>query len=703
MVDRAGQQIGHYRLIRLLGKGGFGEVYQAEHQLLRREQAIKILLESHFSDPAFRQRFINEAQILAKLDHPNIVHVDELGMQENMIYLVMPYIGGGTLQDRLRKHTPPLPLAEVSRYLEDTCAALGYAHQRGVVHLDLKPGNLLLHEDGRLLLSDFGLAHLIKEGAVQGGVSLAFGTPFYMAPEHLHGLPDPRSDLYALGVILFQMLSGRHPFDGSTPEAVIVKHLTEPPPLVRAIRPDLPLGLERVLGKALAKAPDMRYQTAGEMLADVKAALANQPSPLRSIAPAVFPSPTPPLGMSPVVFQSPTPQAAAPAPQMPVPPSPYAPPYFAPTVQTPHTPPASPPVAPQNPAANQPGVAPNTIIRVRGPLSGPPAAQPPPPPPMPPRAMPTPPQPQTRYAMPVQPPRPPGTLICTYRGHSDMVYVVAWSPDGRRLASASKDKTAQVWDVFTAGSIYSYKHPLAVEALAWSPDGKMLATGSADHLVQVWSDATRGTLYTYRGHTSSRSRVQGVAWASDGRRIASWGKEKTVQVWEALNGANVFVYRGHSDDVGAVAWSPDGQRLASGSDDQTVRIWYPAPVDTLRTYSAHSKAVRAVAWSPDGRLIVSASEDKTVRVWETTSGNTILIYRGHDSKAVSAVAWSPDGRRIASAGSDGAVQVWDATSGGNGYTYRGHTQEVYSLAWSPDGTRIASASKDKTVQVWQAG
>jgi|GEM_PF-2943560 len=693
MVDRAGQQIGNYRLIRLLGKGGFGEVYQAEHQLLRREQAIKILLESHFSDPAFRQRFITEAQILAKLDHPNIVHVDGLGMQENMIYLVMPYIGGGTLQDLLRKRTTPLPLAEVSRYLEDTCAALGYAHQRGVVHLDLKPGNLLLHEDGRLLLSDFGLAHLIKEGAVQGGASLAFGTPFYMAPEHLHGLPDPRSDLYALGVILFQMLSGRHPFDGSTPEAVIVKHLMEPPPLVRAIRPDLPLELEAVLGKALAKSPDMRYQTAGDLLADVKAALANQPSPLRGLSPAGFPVPMPLPG-------------SAPAPSSMVAPI-FPPPIFAaPTVQTPHTPPASPPVAPQIPAANPPGVAPNTIIRVRGPLTAQqapqPQPQPQPPPHTPPRAMPTPPQPQPRYAMPVQPPRPLGTLICTYRGHSDSVHVVAWSPDARRLASASKDKTAQVWDSFTAGSIYAYQHALAVEALAWSPDGRMLVTGSADHLVQVWSDTTRGTLYTYRGHVGSRSHVQGVAWSSDGRRIASWGNEKTVQVWEALNGASVFVYRGHADDIGAVAWSPDGQRLASGSEDDTVRIWYPAPVDTLLTYSAHSKAVRAVAWSPDGRLIASASQDKTVRVWDAASSNTILIYRGHDSK-VGAVVWSPDGRRIASAGSDGAVHLWDAATGGNGYIYRGHAQEVSSLSWSPDGSRMASASKDKTVQVWQAG
>jgi len=275
----SGQKLGDkYLLGDLLGKGGFGAVYQAHYLLLNRPQAIKILLEEHFSDPRFLDRFLREARTLAALDHPNIVHVDELGVQGSLIYLVMPYLSRGTLQDLLNARGEPLPLEEVDRALSQICAALDYAHAQGVVHLDLKPLNLLVHQDGRLLLSDFGLAHLMKEGAVQGGTSLSFGTPTYMAPEHLRGQPDWRSDLYALGIILYQMLTGHPPFAGSTPEAVMLKHVMDPPPSLRAARPDLPAALESVLAKALAKQPEDRYQRASDLLSDFRAALTGQMS-----------------------------------------------------------------------------------------------------------------------------------------------------------------------------------------------------------------------------------------------------------------------------------------------------------------------------------------------------------------------------------------------------------------------------------------
>ncbi len=267
---------GKYLLGELLGKGGFGAVYKAENQLLRRQQAVKVLLEEHFSDGKFRDRFLREARTLGALDHASIVHVDDIGMEGNLIYLVMPYISGGTLQDILKARSGPLRLDEVTRYLEQICSALGYAHAQGVVHLDLKPLNLLVHRDGRLLLSDFGLAHLMEQGAIEGGTSLQFGSPLYMAPEHFEGKPGQRSDLYALGVILYQMLTGRRPFEASTPVAVMRKHLTEPPPSLHAARPDLPVALDAVIAKALAKQPAQRYGRAGELLFDYRAALGGQ-------------------------------------------------------------------------------------------------------------------------------------------------------------------------------------------------------------------------------------------------------------------------------------------------------------------------------------------------------------------------------------------------------------------------------------------
>jgi serine/threonine protein kinase len=273
----SGQRLGDkYLLGALLGQGGFGVVYQAQHILLNRPQAIKILLEQHFTNPKFRERFLREARTLAALDHPNIVHVDDFGLEGTHAFLVMPYIGGGTLQGTLKARRGPLGLNEVWRALEQICAALDYAHARHVVHLDLKPLNLLLHEDRRLLLTDFGLAHLMEQGAVEGGTSLAFGTPSYMSPEHFDGQPGQQSDVYALGVILYQMLTGRLPFEGSTPRAILLKVLAEAPPPLGSVRPDLPPGLEGVVNKALAKQIAGRYQTAGELLADFKAAMAGR-------------------------------------------------------------------------------------------------------------------------------------------------------------------------------------------------------------------------------------------------------------------------------------------------------------------------------------------------------------------------------------------------------------------------------------------
>jgi serine/threonine protein kinase len=273
----SGQTLGgKYLLGELLGKGGFGAVYKAQNQMLRRQQAVKVLLEEHFSEEKFRDRFLREAQTLAALDHANIVHVDDIGIEGSLIYLVMPYISGGTLQDILKARPGPLSLEMVSRYLEQVCLALGYAHAQGIAHLDLKPLNLLVHQDGRLLLSDFGLAHLMERGAIEGGTSLQFGSPLYMAPEHFEGMPTQRSDLYALGVILYQMLTGRHPFEASTPAAIMRKHLTEPPPPLHLARPDLPVALDAVLAKALAKQQEQRYGRAGELLFDFRAALGGQ-------------------------------------------------------------------------------------------------------------------------------------------------------------------------------------------------------------------------------------------------------------------------------------------------------------------------------------------------------------------------------------------------------------------------------------------
>ncbi len=293
-----------------------------------------------------------------------------------------------------------------------------------------------------------------------------------------------------------------------------------------------------------------------------------------------------------------------------------------------------------------------------------------------------------------------GTLkvtLYTYHGHTNLVTGVAWSPDGKRIASASQDETVQVWDATTGGHVLTYRgHTSIVTAVAWSPDGVHIASASQDGAVQLWNATSGAYMFTYRGHTGT---VTALAWSPDGTRIASSSWDKTVQVWDAITGKRLLIYRGHTSIVTAVAWSPDGTQIASASADHTVQVWDATTGNHVYTYHGHAGPVNAVAWSPDSKRIASASADHTVQVWDAATGNHVYTYHGH-AGPVNAVAWSPDSKRIASTGLDGTVQVWNAAGGKLVFTYQGHTSIVTALAWSPDSTLIASGSTDLTVQVW---
>ncbi len=292
----------------------------------------------------------------------------------------------------------------------------------------------------------------------------------------------------------------------------------------------------------------------------------------------------------------------------------------------------------------------------------------------------------------------PRTLPYSYHGHTDVVESVAWSPDGKRLASASNDRTVQVWDASNDQKLLTYHgHLDVVNSVMWSPDGKRLASASNDQTVQIWDASSGRTLLTYSGQ---RGNMNNVVWSPDGKRLASANDEGTVHVRET-SGEILLSYTGHSDAVYNVVWSPDGRRLASASADRTVRIWDASSGQMLLTYSGHGNSVYSVAWSPNGKLIASASEDQTARIWDASSGQTLLTYHDH-ADAVSCVAWSPNGRYLASASSDATVRVWNASSGRTLLTYRGHGEVVNSVVWSPDGKYLASASNDQTVQAWGA-
>ena len=255
--DLIGRQIGHYEILRELGRGGMATVYLARQTSMNRHVAIKILPREFLHDPQFIERFKREVQLVADLEHPHILPVYDFGEIDRIPFIVMRYLAGGTLLDMVIDSLPPLKA--LIRPVEQVCSALDFAHGEGIIHRDLKPSNILLDERGNAYLSDFGIAQIMQDAGRLTG-SAVIGTPAYMSPEQAEGRPlDARADVYSLGVVLFEMVTGREPFQADTPMAMLLKHITEPMPSPRAYRPDLPPGVEQVILRATMKDPGGRY------------------------------------------------------------------------------------------------------------------------------------------------------------------------------------------------------------------------------------------------------------------------------------------------------------------------------------------------------------------------------------------------------------------------------------------------------------
>lgn len=268
MEDLAGRTIGGYQIVEQIGKGGMASVYRAYQPSLDRDVAIKVLPPYYAQqDESFLQRFKREARAVAKLRHPNILMVMDYGEEGDLVYIVMEYVNAGTLKDRMHK---PLPLSEITSLVSQISDALSYAHEQGIVHRDIKPSNILLPRPDWALLTDFGLAHMVGGSLLtQSGITV--GTPAYMSPEQGSGEKiDHRTDIYAMGVMLYEMTVGEVPYTAETPMAIVVKHIVDPLPIPRKKNPNIPKALQRVILKALAKNPDDRYQSAAEFTAALK-------------------------------------------------------------------------------------------------------------------------------------------------------------------------------------------------------------------------------------------------------------------------------------------------------------------------------------------------------------------------------------------------------------------------------------------------
>jgi WD40 repeat protein len=684
------------------------------------------------------QRFAREARVLARLRHDHIVPVYEADLQHGQPYFVMELIRGGSLAERLRRSPPAA--AEAARLVEAVARGVQAAHAAGVVHRDLKPANVLLTEDGTPKVADFGLAKLAEPDGDATRSGVALGTPAYMAPEQARGEQGrvgPATDVYALGAILYECLTGRPPFLASDRADILSQVLHHEPVAPTRLQPKVPRDLETICLKCLQKEPPRRYASAEALADDLRRfregrtilarpvgsseklwRWSRRNPALASLGAAVFLM----LVLVTVVTsigyvrefqlrnaaQTATDQALAAEAQA-------RREWYSASINL----------------AQQAWES-DDVPRLRALLAETES--------YPERGF------EWYYLQ-----RLCHLELFSLIGHRGPVTTVAWSPDRLRLVTGSADGTVKVWEAASGHELLTLRgHLSTVRSVAWSPDGQQLATGSADGTAKIWVVGSGRKLRTLRGHTGP---VWSVAWSPDGQRLATGSADRTARLWQAADGRELRIFTGHShpDDlpmlgastvgligslegqgaflagsalcpgrplpfrflpswpdeewetnggeVRSVAWSPDGQRLVTGSADSTARIWEVASGRSLHILRGHTGQVWSVAWSPEGDQVATGGADATVKVWQVSNDREPRTLTGHKDRVMS-VGWSPDAKWLRTASHDGTARVWEAASGREHQSFKGHADPLWSAVWTPDGQQLATASADGTVRVW---
>jgi WD40 repeat protein/predicted Ser/Thr protein kinase len=723
--------IDHYRVVRRLGEGGMGTVYEAEQDDPRRTVALKVM-RTGFDSPELRKRFAREARILGRLHHAGIAQVYDAGATaDGRLYFAMEFIRGLPLDQHARLRGLPAPAR--LELLAKVCDAVQHAHEQEVIHRDLKPANIVVDESGQPKVLDFGVAHTTGAGLLGSTAHTRtgqlIGTLGYMSPEQVAGDPraiDARSDVYALGVILYELLADRLPYrldDLPIPEVVRVIREVEPSRL-GSVNRQFRGEIETIVAKALEKDKARRYPSAGALGEDLRRYLAHEPIRARpasalyrvrkfvsrhrglvSAAAVVFAALLAATIVSLLSAHDARQSARLARSQA----------YQARVAAA---------IAALSghdvaDAARHLEQAPeelrgwewrhlysrlddsSTVVRLRpgNPallLSGPKGLQ-------------------------------VGTFTdtglhftdesgnespeCPFRRFADQLRSIAPTDDGWLLAAMEGPSYLTLRD--ETGRVLHKIEPRGgrIIQLALSLDRRQLAVllaSEKDELSLAIYDPSSGKERT-RWATDLHPGVFAMALSPDGTRVACGGDDRVVPIWDTLTGRQLARCEGHKSKVLSVTFRWDGLQLLTASQDGTVRQWdTQTDREVEPPYDRHTADVFVAVYSPDGQRVASAGFDRTIRIWQASGRQDQAVLRGH-SGAISALAFSLDGRRLVSASydltysqGDATVRFWQAAPEATLPVLAGHTDYVYPVAYSPDGRWIASGGWDHTIRLWDA-